>query len=179
MGRKQKNKFAASHQGGLGTKPAVQATTYTPVARPAAAISQPRDSLSLIRLSAAMAAIADHKSNAFLKAAEAAPFTIRANGLGTGLAMLAAKGGQDTVFAALIAQWLLEGCEHSPLPKAQPTPTDDEGWNCKFLSTITTSDRNTYRAAQTEALGYATVLKRLAQAFCPADGAGGDGDDGA
>jgi hypothetical protein len=174
MGRKNKKPFAASHQGGLGSRANASASPpqTEPQPQQLRSMPPPRDSIVLIRLRGAMEAIESHKSNMFLKAAEEAPFTIRSLGLGTSIQAMLSKGNERAEFAELLARWLLRDCPHSPLGHNADASAKN------VLTVLGTKDRNTYRAAQTEALGYASTLKRLAQAFCPdkpAEG-GSDGD---
>lgn len=122
-----------------------------------------RHSLEAIRLASALSQVQNLTTDRreFRSAAEEAPFLLRTLGLGAGLATLAAKEGGRQEFAKLLAAWLLRDCPHSPLTTNNP-PTV-----ASALSATTGSDRATYRAAQIEAMGYATSLKRMAQALCP------------
>lgn len=132
---------------------------------PAGDAGSPRDSLELIRLRAALVQVnglAQDKRAEFRRAAEEAPFLLRSLGLGAGLSTLAAKEGGRARFAGMLATWLLRGCLHSPLHQ-----TGDAVTAADALTAIAGSNRETYRAAQIEAQGYASTLKRLAQALCP------------
>lgn len=136
----------------------------TPSALPDEARLGPgRHSLEAMRLASALFRVQNLGGNRseFRSAAEEAPFLLRSLGLGAGLATLAAKEGERQRFASLVAAWLLRDCPHTPLR------TNDSPTVAAALAAITASDRTTYRAAQIEAMGYATSLKRMAQALCP------------
>lgn len=125
----------------------------------------PRDSIEVIRMKGATAAFGDARSEEFGKSAEAAPFALRSLGLGSGLAALAAKSGQGHKdVAEMIAAWLIS--DHAPftLPKGEGNPETHAVKEA--LRRIATCSRSDYRKAQTEALGYAGWIKKLAQAFC-------------
>jgi len=129
-----------------------------------------RDSIELIRMKGAKTAFGAARSSEFGKAAEEAPFMIRSLGLGSGIAALAAKGGERFSLAAMIAKWLFdESCPAKPYdrPDPPPDPNDDKEWVKTLLKAITNGSRAQYRTGQIEAMGYAGWIKRLAQAFCP------------
>lgn len=120
-----------------------------------------RDSIELIRLRGALG-VFETPQQGFRQAAEGAPFLLRSLGLGAGLSSLAAKEGASAKIAELISAWLLTGCPHKPLGTQAAGTTAEHA-----IAAIVQADRATYRAAQIEAEGFATSLKRLAQALCP------------
>lgn len=124
-------------------------------------------SIDVLRMTEAKIAFGDRTSADFKRVAEAAPFTLRSLGLGSGIATLCArKGPHGTVIAAMIARWLLERCPH-PHYRTESAPSgDDDKWAKTLLERLAKGSRAEYRAAQAEALAYATWIKRLAQAFC-------------
>ncbi len=145
---------------------AVAAPNTAPPA-PGAAITGPRDSLEMMRLCAALPLVQGlpkHQRGDFRRAAEEAPFLLRSLGLGAGLSTLAAKGGGRQQFAGMLACWLLRDC---PPGDASSHSVADA------LARISAGDRANYRVAQIEAIGFATSLKRLAQALCPKDATDG------
>jgi len=134
-----------------------------------------RDSIEVIRMQGAKAVffefvdpLDDKKKKEFKSAAEEAPFMIRTLGLGSGIAALAAKGGERMVLAKMICEWLAandeKGCPHSPWYGSTQT---QNCWVQTVLGRIAASSRNEYHAAQIEAMGYVGWIKKLAQAFCP------------
>ncbi len=118
-----------------------------------------RDSIELIRLEAALPLVKG-KGAGFKTAAEETPFLLRSLGLGAGLSVLIAKGDDRAELGGMIAEWLLHKCPHRPYPGA--TGRDVPA----AIAAITAGTRAQYRAAQVEALGFATAIKRLAQALC-------------
>ena len=136
-----------------------------PVAAPARPVQV---SLELIRIKAALPlvlGVAEDRKSEFRSAAEEAPFLLRSLGLGAGISTFAAKEGQRAAFAEMLAKWLMRDCMHSPFRTATG-PCDAT----VLLTKLAASGRNDYRAAQIEAVGFATSLKRLAQALCPKEG---------
>ncbi len=130
-------------------------------------VNQMSDSVEIIRMHGAKAEFFETpRDREFKAAAEEAPFMIRSLGLGSGIAALAAKGGRRKELAVLISKWLADQCPHSPW---HGTARQDGCWVRTVLGKIAGSTRNEYRTAQTEALGYAGWIKKLAQAFCPED----------
>ena len=117
-----------------------------------------RDSLELIRIKGALAALKANLTEKMKTCLQSVPFELRANGLGAGLSMLAAKKDDDSKkVAKMIASWLLSDCPHSPIRQTEG-PFD----TAHALAVIAGSSREQYRAASIEAQGYAIALKRLA-----------------
>ncbi len=128
----------------------------------------PRKSIEVNRMEGAKTAFGETRPSEFRKAAEAAPFTLRSLGLGSGAASLAAAGGEHKTLAAMLARWLLRDCPHFRLSYPLPARNaDDNAWITTLLNAIADASRNDYRGAQIEAVDYIGWIKKLAQAFCP------------
>lgn len=128
----------------------------------------PNDSIEVTRMKGAKAAFGATRPAEFGKAAAAAPFSLRSLGLGSGVASLAAAGGEQKKLAAMVARWLLRDCPHYKLSNPELAGNaDDDDWIEKLLEAIAWASRNEYRAAQSEAMGYIGWIKKLAKAFCP------------
>jgi len=132
-----------------------------------------QQTLSQVRAAAALATtrtlLAEHASaeargtlRQYRTAAEQTPIAIRTNSLGPAIATLLANQEKDKgarVLADAIGAWILRSCPHLT-PHAEG-PANGE----VLLERLVTSDMETYRAMQREAMEYAQWLKRLAQAF--------------